>query len=190
MSRNYLLFLGVGFLTLAGTGVFGFVHNTSSAASERAVAAAAAVLANDGSQTVATHTPPSTYLPYANKQFHFSVEYPSDLPLRTYDEVGGGFTAAFQDHSTHVGFEVYVTPYSGTQITDAQFQLDEPSGVIQDRTDTTVDGVQATTFFGHNDAIGDTREVWFIHGGFLYEVTTYKELDAWLQPILESWRFI
>jgi hypothetical protein len=178
MSRNYLLFLGVGFLTLAGTGVFGFVHNTSSAASERAVAAAAAVLANDGSQTVATHTPPSTYLPYANKQFHFSVEYPSDLPLRTYDEVGGGFTAAFQDPSTHVGFEVYVTPYSGTQITDAQFQLDEPSGVIQDRTDTTVDGVQATTFFGHNDAIGDTREVWFIHGGFLYEVTTYKELDA------------
>ena len=77
-----------------------------------------------------------------------------------------------------------MTPYSGTQITNAQFKLDEPSGVVLDRTDTTVSGVPATTFFGHNDEIGDTREVWFIHGGFLYEVTTYKELDAWLQQFL------
>ena len=83
-----------------------------------------------------------------------------------------------------------MSPYSGTHITDAQFQLDEPSGVIQDRTDTTVSGVPATTFFGHNDAIGDTREVWFIKGGLLYEVTTYKELDAWLKPIMQSWHFI
>jgi hypothetical protein len=81
-------------------------------------------------------------------------------------------------------------PYSGTQITQAQLELDEPSGVVQDRTDTTVAGVQAITFFGHNDEIGDTREVWFIHSGFLYEVTTYKELNAWLQPIIQSWRFI
>jgi hypothetical protein len=33
-------------------------------------------------------------------------------------------------------------------------------------------------FFGSNSAMGDTREIWFIHGGFLYEVTTYKELDT------------
>jgi hypothetical protein len=31
---------------------------------------------------------------------------------------------------------------------------------------------------------------WFIKGGFLYEVTTYNELDSWLQPILQSWHFI
>jgi hypothetical protein len=91
---------------------------------------------------------------------------------------------------TNVGFEVYVTPYSGTQISDQQFHLDEPSGVVRDRSGTIVDGVQATTFYGSNPEIGDTREVWFIHGGFLYEVTTYKELDAWLQPILQSWQFI
>jgi hypothetical protein len=32
----------------------------------------------------------------------------------------------------------------------------------------------------------DTREVWFIYNAFLYEVTTYNELDAWLQAILQS----
>jgi hypothetical protein len=29
----------------------------------------------------------------------------------------------------------------------------------------------------------------FIHGGFLYEVTTYKQLDSWLATILQTWQF-
>ena len=36
----------------------------------------------------------------------------------------------------------------------------------------------------------DWREVWFIHGGYLYEVTTYKELDTWLGSIMQTWKFI
>jgi hypothetical protein len=32
--------------------------------------------------------------------------------------------------------------------------------------------------------------VWFIKGGFLYEITTYKEFDAWLAQIMQSWQFI
>ena len=38
--------------------------------------------------------------------------------------------------------------------------------------------------------MGDTREVWFIHGGFLYEVVTYKELDDWFAGIMRTWKFI
>ena len=38
--------------------------------------------------------------------------------------------------------------------------------------------------------MGDTREVWLIHRDFLYEVTTYKPLDAWLTPILQILKFI
>jgi hypothetical protein len=44
-------------------------------------------------------------------------------------------------------------------------------------------------FFGSNSVMGDTREIWFTHGGFLYEVTTYKELDSWLAPIMQTWQF-
>ena len=91
--------------------------------------------------------------------------------------------------TTNVGFEVYVTPYSGTQITEQEFKLDEPSGVENHPTHVTVDGVPATMFYGNNSIMGDTREIWFIHGGFLYEVTTYKELDSWLVPIMQTWQF-
>jgi hypothetical protein len=88
-----------------------------------------------------------------------------------------------------VGFEVYVTPYSGAQITEQEFKLDEPSGVENQPTHVTIDGVPATAFYGSNSAMGDTREIWFIHGGLLYEVTTDKQLDSWLVPIMQTWQF-
>ena len=127
---------------------------------------------------------------YRNQQYHFSVYYPPNLQVHTYNEAGGAFTVALQDPTTNEGFEVYVTPYSGTQITQARFKLDEPSGVIDDPTNDIVDGVPATMFFGYNSTMGATREVWFIRNGDLYEVATYKPLDSWLAQIMETWQFI
>ena len=68
--------------------------------------------------------------------------------------------------------------------------MDEPSGVLQEPVNTQVDGVQATAFYGQNLQMGDTREVWFIRGGFLYEVATYKELEPWLAEIMSTWKFL
>jgi hypothetical protein len=87
-------------------------------------------------------------------------------------------------------FQVYLSPYSDSQITDARFKLDEPSGVKIDPTDATVDSARGIEFFSNAPRLNDTREVWFIHDGLLCEVTTYKELDTCLQPILHSWQFI
>jgi hypothetical protein len=38
-------------------------------------------------------------------------------------------------------------------------------------------------------AMGQTYEVWFIHDHFLFEVSTYKELEPGLNQILATWRF-
>ena len=112
------------------------------------------------------------------------------FPATEYLEAGGALTVSFQDPSTNEGFEVYATPYSGTQITQARFKLDEPSGTFQEPTNVMVDGVSETMFYGSNPILGDTREVWFIHGGLLYEVTTFKQLDSWLAGIMKTWEFI
>jgi hypothetical protein len=42
---------------------------------------------------------------------------------------------------------------------------------------------------GFDAGVGQTREIWFIHNHFLFEVMTYKELDSWLNQILATWRF-
>jgi hypothetical protein len=77
---------------------------------------------------------------------------------------------------------------TSAEITEARFQLDEPSGVVNQLTHVTVNEVPATMFFGSNSVMGDTREIWFIRG-FFYEVTTYKEFDSWLTPIMQTWQF-
>lgn len=40
-----------------------------------------------------------------------------------------------------------------------------------------------------NPAMGTAREIWFLHGGLLYEVTAPLSLDGWLVQIMETWQF-
>jgi hypothetical protein len=127
---------------------------------------------------------------YSKAGFHFSLLYPENLQVQEYPEQGGGFTVTFQDLVADQEVQVYVTPYSGSQISEAQFKLDEPSGVRKNQTDVVVDGARGTMFFSSAPRMNDTREVWFINRGFLYEVTTYKELDSWLAQIMQTWKFI
>jgi len=116
--------------------------------------------------------------------------YPDELAAEEYQEQGRALTVTFQNSDNSEAFEVYVTRYSGTQITPAEFEADEPSGVMQQPTDVTIGGVRATMFYGNNPIMGDTREVWFINGGYLYEVATYKSLDTWLAGTMQSWKFL
>jgi hypothetical protein len=81
-------------------------------------------------------------------------------------------------------------PYSGDVISEDRFNCDEPSGARKDVTNVTVDGAKGIAFYGWDDRLHDTREYWFIHDGLLYEVTTFKSLDGWLSPIMQSCQLI
>ena len=177
----------LGIVIAFGAVLFGRSTPTSAQAASPVLAFATDVTAT--SSEIAPAPPPAGYLQYRNQKYHFSVFYPPDLQVQSYNEDGGAFTVAFQDPTTNVGFEVYVTPYSGSQITEQEFKLDEPSGVENDPTHVMIDGVSATIFYGSNSVMGDTREIRFINAGLLYEVTTYKQLATWLIPILQTWQF-
>jgi hypothetical protein len=99
-------------------------------------------------------------------------------------------TVAFQAKAGEEGFQLYIAPIIGTKITEERFMMDEPSGVRNDQTETSVDGAQALAFHGFDAVMGQTYEVWFIKGDFLYEVSTYKELEPGLNEIMSIWRFI
>jgi len=144
---------------------------------------------------IATSTPVTTPLPknmrqYANAAYHFSISYPDTLTLTEYKEANGAITDTFMNADNSQSFEIYVTPYGGTQIDQTRFKLDEPSGRYVDPQQVVIDGAQATLFTGYNPIMGDTREVWFIHGGYLYEVATYKDLDAWLGGVMQNFKFL
>lgn len=140
-----------------------------------------------------TYTPraaPQGQKEYHNLTYRFSLFYPDDLSLTTYHGAGSTLTLTFQTTDGSKGFQIFVTPYGASQVTPERFKMDEPSGVMASSTNIMLDGVSATVFFGSNTAMGDTREVWAIYHGFLFEVSTYKDLDAWLSQIMSTWQFL
>jgi hypothetical protein len=127
---------------------------------------------------------------YRNEQYKFSLFYPQDLTVQEFDEGSGAHTFVFGDTAREKGFQIFVIPYAQEQIDRERFLADSPSGVMKEPFEVLIDGVKGNIFFGKNGIMGNTREVWFIRGGFLYEVTTYKDLDAWLAGIMQSWKWL
>jgi hypothetical protein len=103
---------------------------------------------------------------------------------------GNTSTITFEDQKGDKGFQVFVVPYSDATVSAERFAMDVPSGVMLDAQEVTVDGARGSAFFSQNLIMGETREVWFIHDGFLYEISTYKDLDLWLASIMKTWEFI
>lgn len=127
---------------------------------------------------------------YRNGEYRFALFYPTELSVISYDEGSGASSFTFMNSDSSEGFQVFVVPYGERQVSAARFKLDEPSGVLKEPIQVVVDNSPATMFFGQNATMGETREVWFIKNGYLFEVTTYKALDQWLSEVMKSWEFI
>src|SRR3989344_6886771 len=110
---------------------------------------------------------PAGHKEYRNTTYRFSLFYPQDLTLHEYDEGGGASTITFENAETVQGFQIFIVPYAGTQVTSAQFKGDVPSGVMKDPLNITIDGATATSFFSENALLGETAAIWVIRGGYL-----------------------
>lgn len=145
---------------------------------------------NTNSETLPARTPPAGFKEYRSEAYKFSLFYPESLSVKEYKESGGAQTITFSDNQDEYSFQIFVLPFKENQVTEKRFKMDVPSGVLKEPVDVMIDSIRATAFFSTNAIMGDTREVWFIKNGFLYEVTTYKELDTWLAGIMQSWKFL
>lgn len=127
---------------------------------------------------------------YTSTAYKFKVSYPSGYEAREYKEADGAMSLTVQNASTGEGFQLYVTPYAENQVTEERFRLDTSSGIMKDPVDVVIAGVRGTMFWSKNSIMGETREVWFINHGFLYEAVTYKHLDTWLAEVMQTWEFL
>jgi hypothetical protein len=128
---------------------------------------------------------------FTHPSYHFSVDYPDTLRVVSFDEGGQGETILFY-HPTdpNTGFQVYVSPYNGKPpLTAKKIREMQPFTRVSEPQPVSIDGEQAVLFWSVSPEAGATREVWFVHNGFLYSVTTYANLDAWLSQIMATWRF-
>jgi hypothetical protein len=186
--RSYTAWIAIGiFVSGIVAGFFVWKQSTSGAAAGFSLTTITPTPQNVDTPNIAVL---DDYKEYRNQQLGFSVHYPADIPPKEYTDQPPGFTVAFQNGDGTAGFQIYAAPIDGTEITKERFARDEPSGVRKDPEDTSVDGAHALAFHGFDAYIGQTYEVWFIHDGFLYEVSTYKDLEPWLNEIMSPWKFL
>ena len=127
---------------------------------------------------------------YHSEQYKFSLFYPEGMLVNEFDEGGGASTITFEDAEEGLGFQIFIVPYGENQVSEERFLMDVPLGIRENSSDFYIDGAVAVSFYSKNIGLGDTWEVWFIREGFLYEVTTLKNLDVWFGDIMKSWKFI
>jgi len=126
---------------------------------------------------------------YRNAKYNFKLVHPAELQV-TETENNGTFTVVFANSDATEAFQIFITPYAGWFVSEERIAMDIPSGKIENPVDVLIDGVKGTIFFSEHAAVGETREVWFLHGDYLYEVTAPKLLDEWLSHIMTTWRFL
>lgn len=145
---------------------------------------------SDAATAPSARTIPEGTREYRSTAYRFSLFYPQELTVGERDEGGGASTITFQNVAKAEGFQIFIVPYTEAKVSEARFKQDVPSGVRESLSNITVDGATAAAFYSTNALLGATREVWFVRNGFLYEVTTLKPLDAWMDAIIQTWKFI
>lgn len=127
---------------------------------------------------------------YRDYERAFTFSYPSELTVSEFTEVGGAKTLVFEEPGTERAFQMFITPFMGTSITDSTIRAHVSSGIIEDPQEVVIgDGIRALVFWSEVTIVGRSREVWFIKDGYLYEVTTYAALDEWIASILNTLHF-
>lgn len=134
--------------------------------------------------------PPTHTEEYRNERYGFSYWHTPGATVTEYDEGGGAATIVHENLEKVRGMQVFIVPYHEETISEERFLADVPSGVRENVENTTLDGVRAVTFTSYDVTLGETREIWVIKDGYLFEITTFKGVGNWFEPIIQSWRFI
>ena len=125
---------------------------------------------------------------YADPTYGFSFGYPSSLKVGAADS-GNGTTILVQNASSHVGFQVYITPWQGGAVTASAVQQSLPQIAMHDTQNLAVGGVAALAFAAADPNFGDSVQVWFTYKGNLYQISTYAAQLPLLQKVLTTWAF-
>lgn len=180
----------LGIILVAGAGFF-FLMGTKDADSTHRGSPTSTVggIFQREESSVAVAPPPEGWREYRNTAQGFSLYYPPELVPREFDEGNETFTITFEPEGGGVGFQIFFTAYLGDAITQSRLLKDIPSGEFTVPVETTIgDGVRAITFDSVGP-LGPMHEMWFLHSGYLFEVTGYKELEVDLTEVVRSITF-
>ena len=134
---------------------------------------------------------------YQNATYGFSFRHPNDTKITELEDDSGDVIIA--DGGPQKSFQIFIMPFDEpmTVMTPERIRRDLPNAVIKNPQeailgDPSINSGQvayALIFESASDGIGQTREVWIVHNGFLYQITAPIVFDGELTRIMGTWKF-
>jgi hypothetical protein len=120
----------------------------------------------------------------------FSFSYPAEWVVTSFEDAEGE-TVLLRDRSTNGDVQLYLTPFDeAIVLTAARIKQDLPSLSVIDPLQVEIGKrVSGVYFKSVKEGIGEAQEVWFVHEGFLYQITAVKTHPKALADILASFKF-
>lgn len=134
---------------------------------------------------------------FVHPRYDFSLDFPDSFNVVRSPKGNASEIDLFAPRdtmdTTTPRFQLFITPYAEATITAARLSKDIPNGDITEMQEVQIgvgDAIRAA-IFKSSALVGaeKTREVWFIHKGFIFEVTAPLAHDTWLAGILKSFHF-
>lgn len=122
----------------------------------------------------------------------FEFHYPADMDLKQYNEKGQTLIFSLPNDST-VGFQLVTSEYNGTpaEFTLAELERSLSPLVIADATAIRIGEGRGYSFSTNDPAFdGESREIWFVDGKSLYQMSTYPKNKDILDQVFSSWTFL
>lgn len=131
------------------------------------------------------------YQTYTNSTYNFSFKYPEGFTVANFQEGEYGETILVRKKEGKESLQIFISPFDEpSPLTKERILEDLPDMLVENAQQRLLkNGAVGLIFFSQESSLGRTREVWFVHNGYLYQVSTYAELDSWLAGILATWRF-
>lgn len=128
---------------------------------------------------------------FVDSQYGFSFQYPKSFTATKFSDQEQTSTILVQEEGGKNGFQIFISWFDEPgPITKERVLQDLPDMKITNAENRILkNGVPALLFFSSEASLGETREIWFINGGYLYQITATKEIDSLVAQIVGTWKF-
>ena len=116
------------------------------------------------------------------KQEEFTVKYPDGY--KVYSTTPDVITV---ENEAGNGLQITTTAFDEAgPITEERIRQDLPDALINEPGLAKLDGEQSLVFYGNDEDLGETFEVWVVHDGKLYQIMSAKDDEKMVELVLAS----
>ena len=88
------------------------------------------------------------------------------------------------------GLQIFVTPFDEPgPITEERIREDLPEAEIYEPGLAKLDGEMSFLFYGFDEDLGETFEVWAVHKGKLFQIMSAKVDESLVEKTLDTWKW-